>query len=239
MRIMTTAGLFAILTIAVVIILGQAGPALLRPLRLLRHRRLHGRPPHHQGRRSRRLAALVIGALVAGADRPDRRAAGAQAALLLPGSGHHRAGPDLPGPGARNCGRSPAATTGLAPDPDAQHLRVRLQHATCASTTWSGSSRSSSSCSSTARSSTGRAGPAGHRHQRDRLLDPRDAHRQLEAARLCRQRRHLRPGRRPVRLRHHGRHPELLHLHRRHPPHRHDAAGRRDRCGAPSSGPSS
>ena len=65
-------------------------------------------------------------------------------------------------------------------------------------------------------------GAARLRDQRDRLLDAGGADCQLEAPRLRDQRRHLRPRRRAVRVRHHGDHPGLLHLHHRHPSDRDD-----------------
>ena len=196
LNIMTQAGLYAIITIAVGLVLGQAGQLSFG------HTAFYG------------IGAYVCGLLVHKFDvptlwpgsparrrrhrGPHRRPSGAQAQVLLPGSGHHGPGADIPGHRARvEMGRR---LQRLRPGEGARTSSASRSTPRCASTTWSGSSASSSCCSSRACSSTGWAGRSRPRRQRDRVLHSRRAQRQLEAQGLRLQRGVLRHRRRPVRL---------------------------------------
>ena len=98
MSIMTTAGLFAIMVIAVILILGQAGQlsfghsafygigAYTAAILAMKYHCAHA-AACSSGALAAGVVALVIG-------RPVLKLA-----LLLPGPGHHRPGPDLPRPG--------------------------------------------------------------------------------------------------------------------------------------------
>ena len=216
---------------------GPGRPTILRPLRLLRHRRVHRRYPEHEGRLPHAGRPGHRGPGGRG-DRLDRGAAGAQAPVLLPGSRHHRPGSDLPGAGATTPHHH-RVDHGTRPRPDSEHLRVRLQHQPAPVLPDLGRGGGHHPVHRPRPQVPRGPGAAGHRHQRGRLQEPRCTYSQLEAPRLRRQRGHLRTGRWPLRLRQHGGHSELLHLHRRHPPDRHDATWGAGRYGARSSGPSS
>ena len=229
MRIMTTGGLFTILTIAVVIILGQAGQLSFG------HSAFYGIGAYTAAILTIKadfptLAALVIGALVAGiialiVGRPVLKLRYFYLALATIGLGQ------IFLVLVQQLRSVTGSTTGLAPVPYAQHLRLRLQHQPTPVLPRLGGGGRDHLVRRPGTQVSGRPGASGHRHQRDRLPQPGGAHAQLEAPCLRGQRHHLRPGRRPLRLRQHGRHAQLFHLHRRHPPHRHDAPGWRDGVG--------
>ena len=200
-------------------------PALLRPRRLLRRRRLHGVDPVDQVQRADAAGAARRG----GAGRRHRarhRPPRAAPALLLPGAGHHRPRHHLQRHrrrGTRGHRRHDGSRAGAAARPlrlQDRHLlppvlprvdrrpahpdlhRARPRHAP--------GSR-----------------PPGDRDERDRGGDARRPHRQLEARRLRRQRRLLRHRRRAVRV-HAGRdHAVGVRVQRRHPADHHDADRRR------------
>ena len=223
MRIMTTGGLFTMLTVAVVIILGQAGQLSFG------HSAFYGIGAYTA-------ALLAMKAAVPHASRRSssgrwspgsspsssagRCSSCATSTWLSPPSGWARSS----WCSCTSCARVTGSTTGLAPVPTLNifgfdfNTNLRQYYLVWVVAVVI--------ILFVDRALKYRHGPgaSGHRHQRDRLLEPGGAHGQLEAPRLRDQRRHLRPGRRSVRLRHHGHHSRLLHLHHRHPPHRHDAA---------------
>ena len=94
MSVMTTAGFFAMMVVAVSLILGQAGQLSFG------HAAFYGigaytaailATTYHWNT----MLALLIGALRRRRCRARHRAAGAQAQVLLPRAGHDRPGPDL------------------------------------------------------------------------------------------------------------------------------------------------
>ena len=224
MRIMTTGGLFTILTIAVVIILGQAGQLSFG------HSAFYGIGAYTAAILTVKadfptLAALVIGALVAGiialiVGRPVLKLRYFYLALATIGLGQ------IFLVLVQQLRSVTGSTTGLAPVPTLNifgfdfNTNLRQYYLV-----WVVAAVIILFVDRALKYRAGRALRAIATSEiASRSLGVRTL--QLEAPCLRGQRHHLRPGRRPLRLRHHGRHPQLLHLHRRHPAHRHDAPGR-------------
>ncbi len=159
MRIMTTGGLFTILTIAVVIILGQAGQLSFG------HSAFYGIGAYTAAILTMKaefptLAALVIGALVAGmialiVGRPVLKLRYFYLALATIGLGQ------IFLVLVQQLRSVTGSTDGLGPRPVRSTSSDSTSTPTSASTTWCGWWPPSSSCSSTGPSSIGRAGRCG------------------------------------------------------------------------------
>ena len=125
LNVMTQAGLYAILTLSVGLLLGQAGQLSFG------HSAFYGIGAYVCGQLVIKLGvptfvAWLAGAAAAGIVALDRRSPGTQTPILLPCPGHHESGPDIPRRRVRveAGGRIQRVRRGGSP----QHLRIRVRH---------------------------------------------------------------------------------------------------------------
>ena len=190
LNVMTQAGLYAILTLSVGLVLGQAGQLSFG------HSAFYGigaytcgllvhqvRRAHLRGLDRRRASPPVSWPLI---DRPS----GAQAQVLLSCPRHHGAGPDIPCHRVRmEVGRRlQRVRTGAR----AQHLRLPLQRPDAQVLHGLGGLPPHPALPGAAAQVPGGQGAPRARGERDRFIDPGRAQRQLEAHRVRLQRRVLR-----------------------------------------------
>ena len=160
MRIMTTAGLYALLTIGVVIVLGQAGQLSFGHFAFYRHRCLYD---GYAGSEDARTDAGLSAHRGTGGRSGSayRRPAGAEAALLLPGLGHDRSHTDLLDPGDRHPARGHRGGYRHRSGTEVRTVRRRVQQCTAEVLLGLGDSDNRAHVHRSRRSSTAWGGPSG------------------------------------------------------------------------------